>query len=242
LDVGRKNMKQVLFAVAALFLASHVMADRAVYTAECADGATLVGVWRPSDVVRDGDDIRLKRPDTLVKGAAANIRSVKQYSSRLRAAAQRIENEGAYILFIRVDGKRADLVADSGRLPYNSLSLKATKLVVQQLELKKKWTTLSVEEQVEKSDLIVSGSIPDEGPECPKDYTVALDATYRGVPPKRLSVLPVQKEQLAGKHLFFIQRHVGTGPNHIVMNAVPIKDAKAFLNRLKKKGISQPQN
>ena len=235
-------MKQILFATAALLLASHVMADRAVYTAECADGATLVGVWRPSDTTGVGNDISLKRPDTVLKGTSDSILSVTEYSPRLRTAAQRLQKEGAYILFITVNGERADLVADSGRLPYNSLALKAATLVIQQLELKEKWTSLSVEDQIEQSDLIVSGTIPDEGPGCPKDYTVSPDATYRGKLPVRLSVLPVQKEQLTRKHLFFIQRHVGTGPNHIVMNAVPIKDAKAFLNRLKRKGISQPKN
>ena len=102
-------MKQVLLTAAVLFLASHALADRAVYTAECADGATLVGVWRPSDVERVGDNIRLKRPDTVLKGDVSSIRSVKQYSSRLRAAARRIEKEGAFILFIRVNGETADL-------------------------------------------------------------------------------------------------------------------------------------
>ena len=235
-------MKRILVIAVLFCSASHLWADREVYTAQCAEGATLIGVWRSDDVEEDGDNIRLKSPSTVLKGDPSSIGKTKQYSSRLKADAQRIEREGAFILFVRVDGERADLVADSGRLTYNSLTLKAVGLVIEQLELKKKWTNLSVNEQIERSDLIVSGSIPVEGPDGPRDYTISPDKIYHGVLPERLSVLPVPKEQLNVRALFFIQRHVGSGPNHVVMNAIPIKDAEEYLKRLKEKGISQPEN
>ena len=232
-------MKYLLAVALALLCLTHsARAGRRLYTSELIEGATLVGDWRADDVTGSGNDVQLKRPSSVLKGDFESLAGASTYSSRLTKAVQRIRKEGPSILFIEVDGERADLVGDSGRLPYNSLTFKAVKSVISQLELKGKWSTLSIDEQVERSDLIVSGRIGDEGP-SPKEYTIKVDKTYRGIPPVRLSVLPVSQEQLGVDSLFFIQRHSGTGPDYIVMNAIPMKDVQEYMDRLNEPRNSQ---
>ncbi len=221
-----------LFAALALLCSTHsAQAARVLYTSELVEGATLVGDWRADDVTGSGNDVRLKRFGTVLKGDFESLARANAYSSRLAEAVQRIGKESPFILFIKVDGERADLVGDSGRLPYNSLTFKAVKSVIAQLELKGKWSTLPIDEQVERSDLIVTGRIGDKGP-SPKEYTIKVDKTYHGIPPVRLSVLPVAEDQIGIDSLFFIQRHSGTGPDYIVMNAIAVRDAQEHLRRL----------
>ena len=62
------------------------------------------------------------------------------------------------------------------------------------------------------------------------------------MPPKSFSVLPVSKETLGVEALFFVQRHSGTGPDCIIMHAVPLKDAGGYLKQLKETKISQQEN
>ncbi len=234
-------MKQVFAVVVVLCLAQVAWADRAPYTSELVEGAVLIGVWRSRNLKSNGEDIQLKRPDTVLKGEFAGIGKAKRYSPRLKRAIQRIEKEGPFILFVRLHGERADLVSSSGRLHYNATTLKAVRAVIRQLDLKEKWKTLSVEEQIERSDLIVTGQIT-EGTEYPRSYSMSADKVYRGVPPRTLSLIPVPKEQLGVESLLFVQRYNGSGPDYIVMHAVPLKDAKEYLKQLEETRISQQKN
>jgi len=229
-------MKYVFVILVLLCSIHFAWADRALYTSELVEGSTVIGIWTSNEIEPDGT---LRYSHDIFRGKYTEIKKARQYSARLTKAIQRIKKEGPFILFVRVNGKKADLVGDSGRLRYSAIALKAVKSVIRQLDLKAKWKKLSVDEQIERSDLIVSGKIGDDGPECPKDYAISLGKTYRGVPPKKISILPVPAEQVGIESIFFIQRHNGVGPEYIVMNAVPLKEAKEYLKRLKETKVSQ---
>ncbi len=237
-------MKQILTVVAFLILTPAARADRALYTSECVEYATVIGVWKPGDLVRSGNDVRLGRSDTLLKGDARSLDNVKKYSSRLTSAIKSISQDEtlstrdrSLIFFIRVDGETADLVEFT--MPYSHLAVKAVTTVIAQLELQRKWNTLSVDDQIEQSDLIVVGKITTGEEVCPMTYELVVDKRYRGVSIENLEVLPVAKAQVNVDALVFIQRHAGDGADYIVMNVVPVKEATAYFEKLNELKLSR---
>ncbi len=227
-------MKHLFIALLFFSSISFVWADRGLYTSELVEGSTFIGVWHRDNVT----GTKLSHPYAVLKGKSSNLSQVKKYSSRLKNVVNRIKKEGGFIVFIRVTGDNADLVGDSGAMRYSSIGLKAVKSVISQLVLKKKWSSLPVNEQIEHSDFIVSGEISEEEKECPRDYIISWNKAYRGVISNRLSVVPVKQNLLGNKQLFFIQRHNGAGPDYIVIGAVPLKNSKKYLNKLKEIKVS----
>lgn len=216
-------------------------ADRLLYTSELVEGATLIGIWGPKNIEQKGEELELKNPNTLLKGDVAEINKTRQYSSRLKRAIKQIQEQGEFILFLRLDENRADLASDLSLEPCNYLTLKIVKTVIQQCELQNKWETLSFEERVERSDLIVSGII-NAGEMYPKQYTLITDKVYRGMPPERLSILPISDDQLNKESIFFIQRYFGSGPDYMVMDSIALENAKDLLKELKEIRVSQQEN
>lgn len=231
---------QIIIGVLFCFTTS-AWADRLLYTSELVEGATLIGIWGPNNIEQKGEELELKNPNTVLKGDVAEINKTRQYSARLKRAIKQIQEQGEFILFLRLDENRADLASDLSLEPYNYLTLKIVKTVIQQCELQNKWKTLPFEEQVERSDIIVSGII-NTGEEYPKEYTLITDKVYRGVPPKKLWILTVADDKLNKESIFFIQRYVGSGPDYIVMYSVTLENAKDYLRELKETRVSQKED
>jgi hypothetical protein len=235
---GRLKMKYMVSALAFICIASFAHADRGLFTSECVESATLIGVWGPRDIVKSEKGIQLKKPHLLLKGDADILGSVTQYSSRLTTAIELIEQNPlspvrnrSLILFLTVKSGNADLVEFEVR--YSDIALRGIQTVITQLELKEKWKMLSINDQIEQSDLIVSGKIVTDEARCPMRFHIVVDKKYRGVPLPQFEVLPISHGPIDVESLYFIQRHCGDGANFIVMNAVPLKDATKYLERLK---------
>ena len=223
-------MKYAFGIILLLFIVPAARADRALYTSELVESAVLIGVWGADEVEGIGDSIRLRQPERILKGEYEKVAKVDVYSARLNKALRRIDNEGHFILFININNNQADLVGDSGQLHYSPIALKAVQSVISQLELMRRWGKLSLEEKIERSDLIVSGRVDAAST---RSRAIKVERVYLGVPPDRLRVLPTLDAPAETEAIFFLQRHNGSGPDYIVMETAPLREAQELLKKIK---------
>lgn len=208
-------------------------ADRLLYTSETVDGATVIGAWSPGDIKKQDQGSVLQKPSRLIKGDSTPLQKVI-YTSRLQAAVNGITGRGL-ILFIRVSDGEADLVGDMAFVPYDEITEKAVLRIVSQFDIRKRWDTMTVRDQIERSDLIVVGSFMDFGQDVEDAVpTLTVDTTLRGVSTREIELLPDGVTPAQGKFLFFIQRYYGSGPDYMLMRCIPIKRATEYLNAMKK--------
>lgn len=242
-------MKSTITLLLLLCLSSRVYADRLPYTSEQVEGATLIGVWGPRDIHSVGDSLRLKQPQSVLKGNANSLAEVKQYSSILGKAIAAIAKDPEstvkqrFILFIRIEGDTARLFQEDV-VPYSDIAVKSLGAVITQLELKNRWTVLSTIEQIELSDAIVSGKVT-LGEASSARFTLEVDKNYRGLPvgrvPGQLWVEYVAEKHLNLNALFFMQRQFGSGPDYVVMNVIPLAEAQRHLAHLKQVPIVESE-
>lgn len=226
--------------VLVLACAFPAQADRASYTSETVAEATIIGVWYPTDIKKHGESMVLQKPSRLLKGEFVSLQKATSYSPNLRAAVGGITNHGE-ILFIRVTEELADLVMCRIFLPLDAVTMKAVSYTINQLETRALWDTFTVQEQIEHSDVIVTGSFSTTEEEMLADQPrfIAADATLRGISPKKLVVLPDGVPVQSGRFLFMLQRYFGSGPEYMLMRSIPIENATKYLDVLRRKG-SQP--
>ncbi len=225
---------QRLLAAAVLFLSLSCSADasRMLYTAEMAENASLIAVWYKDDIDRSQpNELRLKRPSITLKGDFREIKEDEKYSPRLKEAIEVIANGRPLMLFL-MPGYWLDTVGDGGAVAYDYVNLKVTRDVIAQLEIRDRWKSLPISEQIERSDLIVGGTIAVDGPTYPQTFSALPTTIYRGVVPKRASVLRPASGQVSVQSLLFLQRYYGSGPDHMLMHSVPLADAGPYLKLL----------
>lgn len=224
-------MKSLIVFLCGVFFGQCALADRALYTAELVEGAQLIGVWRSENLAKAAKSVQLGKPSMILKGDFKVLTGADEMSPRLKRSLKAIADGQPTILFIRVDRGRADIVGDSGQMAFSSIARKAVQSVIAQQEIQKRWSKLPIPEQLQRSDLVVRGIILDSEI-SPKRYVIEVAGTPRGGGAKRISVLPVSDTVLDEECLFLVQRYDGTGPNYMVMAAIPRKDAKAYLTEL----------
>lgn len=234
-------MKMIIIAVVfVLVCACTAQADRLPYTSEMIDVATIIGAWHPSDIKREGDSMVLQKPSRLFKGDLLLLQKTTSYSSRLQAAITGTAGRGT-ILFINVREGRADLVSDLAFLPCNGIAEKVVSEIVAQLTLRANWDKLTIREHIEHSDIIVSGSFLKVGEDVPEDRnpSITVDTTFRGTSPTKIVLLPTGVTPEKGKFIFFANRYFGTGPDYILMRAIPMERATKYLDVLRERDAQQ---
>jgi len=123
-------LRPILVTAILLALINSVRADRMLYTIELLDAATIVAVWGPDNITESQKELRLGRPNLVLKGKAATIANSDAYSLRLKTTLQDIhDKEISSILFLRKALGKLDLVSDSGAIPSSQRVLKAIRAV-----------------------------------------------------------------------------------------------------------------
>ncbi len=227
----KKMISSILLAMG---FACTAHADRLLYTSEMVESATVIGAWIPDDIKKQDERSVLQKPSRLFKGDSISLQEAI-YAPRLQAAVNGITGRGI-ILFITVRDGRADLVADLAFVPNDAITAKVVSRVVSQFDLRKIWDTMTVRDQVERSDLIVAGSFMHFGQDVPEDTdpTITIDTTLRGVSTREIVLLPNGVTQAQGKYLFLIQRYYGSGPDYMLMRCIPMERATEHLDAIKK--------
>jgi len=230
-------MNKIMAAIAFVMVcACATQADRLPYTSEMVDAATIIAAWNPSDIKKQGEAMVLQKASRVLKGDLALLQKATSYSSRLQKAVGGITNRGA-ILFISISAGRADLVCDLAFLEWNGITVKCVSNTINQLEMRAIWDTFTVQEQIEHSDVVVTGSFSNTGEESMEDAPrfIASDATLRGISPKKLVVLPEGVSVQSGRFLFMLQRYFGSGPEYMLMRSIPMENATKYLDILRRK-------
>jgi hypothetical protein len=231
-----KNLKALLVFACLILAVGTARASRLQYTFEMAKHSEVIGRWGPHELTQNENGFRLGQALELFEGDPSLLTKAKTYSPRLQTALTRIvTSRQAEVLFLHLDGEYLDLPGDLATLQSNGLTEKVVKNLLEQISLLDNWNNLPIKEQIERSDLIVTGKIISNKSWSLQSYYVPAERVYRGISPEKLEILPVPDSLLDSERLLLLKRNWGTGPDYLLMHSIPLQDAEEYLRILANK-------
>jgi hypothetical protein len=220
-------MKKLLFTSAFFLAIFTAQAKRMQYTCELVEQAQLIGIWETKDLAKN-----IRSPKSILKGDLKVLKGITIDTSRLDYILNKAKDKQVILIF-QIYNKQAHVRTTLWNETSFKKNLETTHAIIKQMALMKKWKSLSKEEQISASDLIVSGQAKDSGKVCPTLHYIKTEKVYKGKPSDRLSVITIKYESLNSDSLFLMQKQPGSGPAYRVMGIIPAKEAKKYLILLK---------